>query len=222
MKKFSYRFAIKVLSIFCCWVSKPNLLWRFKPHFNCKSALFILLLFFVCAKVCLADDDGFMQTYYNMEVPTFSYVHGIDPGEYYDNKPYTWTPYPLFRLSSTLYFKNIVIPPSYYALTPRAYQGKDYVLFKEYGRVKYIIPVYKKEFVPEGFYDSHLPKPKMKLSQKINKSVMTWIGKHCKRSQRREIPKSYIEVNDLDNKFVSIVVYYGPYMYYMIFRTIGL
>lgn len=187
-----------------------------------KKFFLLLLILFVSAKVCLADDNGFAQTYYNLEVPTFSYVHGIDPGEYYDNKPYTWSPYPLFRLSSALYFKTITIPPSYYALTPTTYQGRDYVLFKEYGRVKYIIPAYKKDFVPEGFYDSHLPKPKMKLGQKINKSIMTWIGKHSKNSQRREMPKSYIEVNDLDNKFVSVVLYYGPYMYSMIFRTIGL
>lgn len=187
-----------------------------------KKIILILLLFFVSAKICMADDSDFQQTYYNLEVPNFSYVHGIDPGEYYDNKPYTWTPYPLFRLSSALYFKNVVIPPSYYLLTPTTYKGKDYILFKEYGRVKYIIPVYKKEFVPEGFYDSHLPKPKTKFSQKINKAIMTGIGKICKRSQRRELPQSYIEVNDLDNKFVSIVLYYGPYMYYTIYRTIGL
>ncbi len=86
--------------------------------------------------------------------------------------------------------------------------------------VRYIIPVYKKEFVPEDFYETHLPKQKLKFSQKIEKGIVTFVGKHFEKAQRKPIPQCYIEVDDLDNKFVSIIIYYGPYRYYTIFRTV--
>lgn len=184
-----------------------------------RKIILILFLFIFTANLTFAYEPDYRQIYNDLQVPTFSYMHGIDPGQYYDNKNTTWSPYPLFRLCSSIYFKTITIPPGYYLLTPTTYKGSDYILFKEVGLVKYIIPVYKKEFVPEGFYDSHLPKPKLRFSQKLEKNIMTFVGKHFKNSQRKPIPQSYLEANDLDNKFVSIIVYYGPYRYYLIFRT---
>ena len=184
----------------------------------------VLILFFIIlgSNAVFSYEPDYRQIYMNLQVPTFSYVHGLDPGQYYDNKNSTWSPYPLLKLSATLYFKTITIPPGYYLLTPTTYKGDDYLLFKEVGLVKYIAPVYKKEFVPEGFYESHLRQPKLKFSQKVEKNIMTFVGKHIKSAQRKPLPQSYLEVNDLDNKFVSIIEYYGPYRYYAIFRTIQL
>lgn len=185
-----------------------------------KKILLVLFLIIFCSKFAFASEPDYIQIYMDLEVPTFSYIHGIDPGQYYDNKYATYSVYPLFRLSSSLYFKTIIIKPGYYALTPREHKGKDYLLFKDCGLVKYIIPVYKKELVPEGFYESHLPKPKLKLQQRMSNNFYTFVGKHCKKALRKPPVKTYLEVNDLDNKFVSIIVYYGDYRYYTIFRTI--
>lgn len=185
-----------------------------------KKIILIVFLLIFGTKASFCAEPDYRQIYLDLQVPTFSYVHGIDPGQYYDNKASTWSPYPLFRLSSTLYFKTIAIPPGYYLLTPKTYKGDDYVLFKENGVIKYTIPVYKKEFVPEGFYDSHIPKPKLTKTQRMNRAFFTWVGKTFKRAQKKPTPQAYLEINELDNKFVSVIVYWGPYRYYMIFRTI--
>jgi len=174
------------------------------------------------AGASFAYEDDYQQIYFDMPIPSFSYVHGIDPGQYYDNKSAAYSVYPLFRLGTPLFFKSIAIMPGYYALTPRNYKGDDYLLFKDCGFVKYIIPVYKKELVPEGFYESHLPQPRLSLRQKMSKNFYAFLGKHFKSAKKTPQVKSYLEVNDLDNKFVSIVVYFGNYRYYTIFRTVQL
>lgn len=181
-------------------------------------ALF-LIVFGTTAAFCAEVD--YKNIYSNLQVPNFSYMHGIDPEQYYDDKDATYSIYPLFRLCTPLYFKNISIPPGYYALTPRTYKGNEYLFFKDSGVIRYIIPVYKKDFVPEGFYESHLPKPKLTKTQKIRKAFYGYVAKHKKSMRRPEI-QSYLEINDLDDKFVSVVVYYGPYRYYTIFRTVQL
>jgi len=189
-----------------------------------KFILILCIIFFgvSSANVAQAFEPDYRQIYLDMEVPTFSYVHGIDPMQYYDYKNTTYAPYPLFRLSSTLYFKSVKVVPGYYELSPTTHKGTDYVLFKENGLVRYIIPAYKKEIVPEGFYESHIPQPKLLVSQKLYKNFVNFVGKHIKSAQRKPTPGSYLEVNDLDNNFVQIVIYYGPFRYYLIFRTIQL
>lgn len=185
-----------------------------------KKFFLILCAILFFANISLAEQTDYRQIYMDMQVPTFSYVHGIDPGQYYDYKDRSYTPYPLFRLSSALYFKTITIPPGYYELTPVTYKGDPYILFKDNGVIKYTIPVYKKEFVPVGFYESHIPQPKLNWKQKMHKNFYSYLGKHFKSAQRKPAPQSYLDINDLDNKIVSIIVYYGPYRYYTLFRTV--
>lgn len=187
-----------------------------------KRIILTLFLFIFSLSAAFCTELDYRQIYLDLQVPTFSYVHGIDPGQYYDLKDRTYTPYPLFRLTSTLYFKTVKIPPGYYHLTPVTYKGDPYVLFKELGVVKFIIPAYDKQMVAEDFYETHLPQPKMTLYQKMNFGLMRFIGKHFEKAQRKPAPQSYLEVNDLDNKFVSIIVYYGNYKYSLIMRTVQL
>ena len=67
--------------------------------------IFILLIF---GTLTFAEEDrGYEQIYRNLEPADFSYVHNIDPGETYDVQNTSWSPYPLFRLTSPLIFKNI-------------------------------------------------------------------------------------------------------------------
>ena len=175
----------------------------------------------------LADDEfpwelDIEEQYREMPVPDFKYMHDIDPGEYQDTMYSTWSPYPLFRLTAPLYFKTIAIQPGYYLLTPREHEGKWYILFKEAGRVKYIVPCYKQDVVPVGFYKDNLPQVKMTKVQLIREKALRFVGKSVKSSKRQPIPDTYLEASDLDNNFISLIVYWGDFKYYFVLRTIQL
>ncbi len=186
-----------------------------------KKIILILVLSLFATSV-FAEESSLEQVYRDLEPADFSYVHDIDPGEMYDTQNTSWSPYPLFRLTSPLYFKKTTIEPGYYLLTPREHKGSWYILFKEAGRIRYIIPAYNREMVPMGFYDENLPKPKLTPSQKFHIKFYDFVGKHVKSSQRKPAPNTYLEATDLDNNFISIVIYWGNYRYYMILRTIAL
>lgn len=168
------------------------------------------------------DDIDVEDMYRKLPVPDFKYVHNVDPGEYQDTMYSTWSPYPLFRLTSPLYFKTITIEPGYYLLTPREHEGNWYMLFKQAGRIKYIIPCYKKEMVPYGFYKNNLPQIKMTVPQLIREKALKFVGKHFDSSKRKPIPDTYLDAEDLDNNFISIIVYWGNYRYYFVLRSIQL
>lgn len=169
-----------------------------------------------------AEETNYEKIYRELEPADFSYIHNIDPGETYDVQNTSWSPYPLFRLTAPLFFKNTVIEPGYYLLTPREQNGNWYILFKEAGKVKYIIPAYNRDLVPMGFYDNNLPKQKLTPSQKFHIKFYDFIGKTVKSSQRNPGKKTYLEATDLENNFISIIVYWGNHRYYMILRTIRL
>ena len=183
---------------------------------------FVTLFLFVFGLTVQAEQIDYQKIYREMPVPTHSYVHGIDPGEAYDTKSSTWSPYPLLRLTSPIFFKTITIEPGYYLLTPREYKGEWYMLFKEQGRIKYIIPIYERGITPMGFYDENLPKPKMTFTQKVHINTISFVGKHFQKSKRKPAPQNYLELFDLDNNFISMVVYWGDHKYSMIFRAIQL
>ena len=159
--------------------------------------------------------------YNSLEPAKHSYMHDIDPDQYYDMKDATWAPYPLLRLNSYIYFKNISIEPGYYLLTPREHKGKWYLLFKQNGKVAHIIPIYERDITPEFFYEKHLPKPKLTKAQKIHMGTLSFLGKF-KSTKRKDPIKCYMEITDLENHFVSIIIYYGNHKYSTIFRTIKL
>lgn len=164
---------------------------------------------------------NYADIYNNLPEPDFSYLHDIDPEQYYDMKDATWSPYPLIRLNSPIYFKSITVEPGYYLLTPREHEGEWFILFKQNGVVKYIIPVYERDYTPEMLYDEHIPKPKLTTAQKIHMGFLDFIG-HFKSTKRKTQIQSYMEINDLENYFVSIIIYYGAHKYSTIFRTIRL
>lgn len=153
-------------------------------------------------------------------MPEFAYLHGVDPMHFFENKDASYSVYPLLRLSTALYFKSITIKPGYYDLTPREYQGKDYVLFKQNGLVVHILPVYKKDIVPIDFYKKHLPKEKKPVTAKIGDAFHRFVGKHFKKAKRKPLAKTYLEVNDVADNFVILVVYYDEFRYYLLVRTV--
>ena len=183
--------------------------------------IFLTFLILMTGLTVNAKNIDYEQIYRNLEVPTHRYIHDVDPGEYYDTQTSTWSPYPLFRLSSPIYFKTISIEPGYYVLTPREYKDKWYMLFKVQGKIKYIIPVYERDITPEFFYDEHIPQPRLTWAQKVHTGILDFLG-NFKSTKRKTPIQSYMEINDLENFFVSIIVYYGSHKYYTIFRTIRL
>jgi len=164
---------------------------------------------------------NYTAIYNSLEPAKHSYLHDIDPDQYYDMKDASWAPYPLLRLNSYIYFKDRAIEPGYYLLTPREHKGKWYLLFKQNGKVSHIIPIYERDLTPELFYEKHLPQPKLTTAQKVHMGVLDFLGKF-KSTKRKEPIKSYMEITDLENHFVSIVIYYGNHKYSTIFRTIKL
>lgn len=187
-----------------------------------KKWLLIIFLFIFCALDVNAKTIDYEQIYRDLETPKVKFIHDIDPGEYYDTQNSTWSPYPLFRLTSPVYFKDITIEPGYYLLTPREYKGDWYMLFKEAGKIRYIIPVFDREIVPVTFYDDNLPQPKLAPSQKLHLKMLDVMGKVVPSAKRKPTPKTFLEITDLDNNFVLMVIYWGDYRYYTIYRTIQL
>lgn len=186
-----------------------------------KKLILLTLIIFTGLTVS-AKNIEYEQIYRELEVPTHRYIHNVDPGEYYDTQSSTWSPYPLFRLASPIYFKTVTIEPGYYALTPREYKDKWYILFKEGGKIKYIIPAYEREVVPITFYDDNIPKPKLTISQKLHIGALDTIGKVFPSAKRKPAPQSFLEATDLERNYLSLVIYWGSHRYYTIFRTIQL
>ncbi len=182
--------------------------------------LLIILAIVLFSLPTFAED--YRKIYRDTPVPDFAYLHGVDPKHFFENKDASYSVYPLLRLSSPLYYKTITVLPGYYDLSPREYEGKDYVLFKQNGLVMHIVPVFKKEIVEKDFYKKHLPKEKMPITAKIGTAFHKFIGKFCKNAKRHPVAKTYLEVNDVEDNFVVLVVYYDDFKYYILMRAVRL
>ena len=72
------------------------------------------------------------------------------------------------------------------------------------------------------FYKNNLPQVKMTKVQLIREKFLKVVGKNVKSSKRQPIPDTYLEASDMDNNFISIIVYWGNYRYYFVLRSIQL
>lgn len=165
------------------------------------------------------SQDDYEQMYRDTPVPEFSFIHGVDPEQYYDMKSTTWSPYPLLRLNSPIYFKNVKIDRGYYLLTPRQYKDNWYILFKEAGVVKHIIPVIAKDFTPANYYRDNIPEVDMKKTTRWQVKFLHSWGKYIRSSKRRPAVQTNLELTDLDNSFILMDIYYGHYKYSCLFRV---
>lgn len=180
-----------------------------------KILILFTLITMMLGSLVYAEDYDTM--YDNAQPFGTKLYNDIDPYEDEDAIKYAYSPYPLFRTSAILYFKDNTIEPGYYSLTPRKLKGKDYVLFKQGGKVKFIIPVVKKEATPINFYQANTPQIKLTPSQKIAKAVRTKFYQISKDSMKMEPPKSLVNVV-VEIKYIIIELYYGPDKYTTIFR----
>lgn len=170
------------------------------------------------AKPKTYTQDDYEQMYRDTPVPEFSYIHGVDPDQYYDMKNTIWSPYPLLRLTAPIYFKTMTIEPGYYLLTPRKYKDDWYILFKEAGAVKYIIPAISRDYTPANYYRDNLPELEMKKSQRWQIKFLNAWGKYIQKSKRKPAIQTNVELTDLDNNFMLMDLYYGHHKYSCIFR----
>lgn len=186
-----------------------------------KFLILLICLFFsvfVLLNQKASAQDDFDTIYENLEEAPFEYIFGIDPYQSDEYTKYIYSPYPLFRSGVNLIFKSKKIPPGYYLLTPREKEGKTYILFKENGKISYVIPVYKTQNVYEGFYEDKIPQAQLTLTQKSRNKFMDFIGKKWgKTNKRTPIPKAYIEFNDA-GIYWDMILYYGDKKYYLIFK----
>lgn len=164
---------------------------------------------------------NYEEIYEAQQPANFEYMFGLDPYQAEEYTKYIVAPYPLFRTAVPFRFKNILIPPGYYLLTPREKDGKDYVLFKDNGRVRYIIPAYKTGFVDPLFYDKYIPVPKKTKTQKLGDWGNAQLAKMFKKSLREAPPKSYIDVNEIGNTYWEVILFYGFKQYHMLFKREG-
>ncbi len=163
--------------------------------------------------------DNYYELYDGAQMADFKLLKDIDPFQAQDYYDYAWAPYPLFRTCSTLIFKDISIEPGYYLLAARKMNGKDYVFFKEQGKVKHIIPVVKTETVPEFFYENIMPQPKKTKWQKFTTGVSDKFFKTAKNSKKQSPPNSFIQTSKIDNNITVVTLFYGELKYYMVFKT---
>ncbi len=182
-----------------------------------KKNLF-LIIFFIFSALPVYSSDLDLDTLYESAEPFSSKLYNdIDPYQDEDTIRYAWSPYPLFRTSAELYFKNIKIEPGYYLLTPRTLKEKDYVLFKQNGKVEHIIPVVKKEATPLNFYNANTPQIKKTKWQKFTQAIRKKFYDTAKDSGRSTPPSSLINI-DVETKYIIMNFYYGENKYIVLFK----
>lgn len=185
---------------------------------NILNFILILVLFSALRMTAFADIN-YDDLYYKSNSTPPKLMHNLDPFQDEDNIKYAWSPYPLFRTSSTLYYTDKTIPPGYYLLTPRKLKDKDYVFFKENGKISFTIPVAKKEAVSPIFYDKYIPKPKLTKWQQFWKNRSDNFYKKHKDSKKMPPPPSYIEVADVGNYFL-IKLYLDTDCFWLLFKRV--
>ena len=164
-------------------------------------------------------ENEFQEIYDSLKPADFEYIFGIDPYQAEEYTKYMFSPYPLLRTGVNFIFKDTIIPPGYYLLTPRKHEGQTYVLFKEQGRVKYMIPCYKVDMTTTESYDKYIPKPKQSLWKKVKVKTSDVVGTVLsKQTKRKPAPKAHMEINDIDGEFYQVILYYDTGKYYLIFK----
>ena len=181
-----------------------------------KKLLVILALLISSTGIYAAELD--YDALYDAAFPFESRLYNdIDPFEDEDSIKYAYSPYPLFRTSAYLYFKDYAIEPGYYSLTPRVLKGKDYVFFKQNGKVQFIIPVAKKEATPINFYEANTPQMKKTLWQKFSSGVRDKFYTVAKDSMKAPPPKSHINI-EVEIEYLILTLFYGEDKYILLFK----
>ncbi|MCD7878619.1 MAG: hypothetical protein LUG16_01645 [Candidatus Gastranaerophilales bacterium] len=181
-----------------------------------RNLFFVIAIMIFFALPSFSSDD--YDSLYESAEPFKSRLYNdVDPFQDEDMIKYAWSPYPLFRTSAYLYFKDSTIEPGYYSLTPRTFNGSDYILFKQNGKVQFVIPSAKTEATPLNFYEANTPKIKQTKWQKFASNVKKKFYDTAQDSMRSTPPSSMLNV-EADVKYIILVLYYGEKKYTAVFK----
>ncbi len=182
--------------------------------------IFYILILITINITSFATATDYIKLYEQTNKVDFTFYNNIDPYQDEDNFRYAYSPYPLFRTSTDLYFKDTMVPHGYYILTPRHYKNRDIVLFKVSGKVSYIIPAIKKEPVPFGFYEKNIPKVKKTKWQKFHDGFFEKMNNFFKSSRKVTPPSAFITAERYEHKYLLVKLYYAEDIYVMLFNLI--
>ncbi len=149
-------------------------------------------------------DFDYIKAYKNLKPVKVEFIHDEDPDEYYETQKIYFSPYPLIRLTQKLYYLDKIIEPGFYLLTPREYGGQRCVLFKQTGKIKYIVPIFEyKTIIPEFEYQ----KPPKK-----------WYQIRDRYTFQTQYYERKVRAFDVYSEFYEIDLYYQSGLSKMIFK----
>ncbi|MCQ2958147.1 MAG: hypothetical protein MJ180_04500 [Candidatus Gastranaerophilales bacterium] len=150
--------------------------------------------------------EGFDYTkaFNDLKPVNVEFIHDEDPDEYYDTQKIHFSPYPLIRLTQTLYFLDKKIEPGFYLMTPREYNDQKCVLFKQGGKIKYVVPIFAhRVVVPELEY---------------RKPPKKWWQIRDRYTFQTQYYERKIRAFDVYNEYYEIDLYYKAGLSKMIFK----
>ncbi len=161
-----------------------------------------------------------IEAIYNKQIPLdIKFENNLDPYEQQDNYSCAMSPYPLVRTVMPMYSLKTIIEPGYYLLTPRKIGARDYLLFKERGRVLYTAPIFEsKQIDPEKEY----PQPKDPYDDAPFglKSVFKGLGIISgRRTHAPQVPMHKVDCFQYNDQFYGINVYYKDRIYKTVYKT---
>ena len=186
-----------------------------------KRLIYIFTVLILLSSCAFCADD-YLKLYEEAQPYGSKFFNDIDPWQDEDSLKYAWSPYPLFRSSEPLYFKNYFkIEPGYYLLTPRELDNKYYVLFKQNGKVRFIVPVVQVKLTPVNFYPQNTPHKKPTFWGKVGQKLADVANGVCRDNKRQKPPSSLLK---MENKtpFYVMHFYYGERCYIMVFKNTNL
>ena len=185
----------------------------------CMKKLFLLISIILFSSFNVMAEPDYEILYAQSQEADFRFMHDVDPYQDEDNYKYAWSPYLLFRSSSNFVYKSQTIPAGYYLLTPRQHNGKNWILFKQQGKVLFIIPVLRTEVVAPDFYKTKVPKVKKTGWQKLTDGIGQVFYRVFKSSKKQNPPQSYIELERYEGNLYLMKYYYGQTVYITLFRV---
>jgi len=188
-----------------------------------KKIILILILLILPYSKVFAQEANYDEIFNNLPVLDIVYDQNEDPDEQADSIKYFQSPYPLIRTAFPLSCKSAKFKPGYYLLTPRTRDGYDFIMFKQFGKIAGLVPVYEKRpLTPEESLRLFPPPPKPKTTiwslplRAFKVCVKKAFGKQKKPP---EPPKYALDANITDeNKYFEIILYSEQYAYKILFK----
>lgn len=195
-----------------------------------KIFTYFIFIFFIAEILIIQPAAAFGKINYeliyeDMPILDFMYESGVDPEESGDYEDFIISPYVLVRLPVMLQNKKKVLYPGYYLVKPEKRDGYRFVIFKQKGRVRAIVPIYKKYRVNplEVFPEPEEPKHSWYVAPfvKIWDAAKWPFKKLLKRRKPLKPPRAKAEFEYIeDGNFYDMKLYIEDSLYKMLFKLV--